>query len=209
MTNEKFLVRFTSGNGTRRNQQNAPAGNPKDEKQNLKYAIFYLVVAIILFLANRASKHPTGNGNESQSASNLHIDLSVARKLETNPKGSNVARGETIVVRFRLSNAGNRPIFYPVSPGTNLPIGQIVYRIAPGSDWRALSAPELSPSSPAQLDVRAHVAWVEMPPGGWVDGEYEDPGSPAGDHAYELDLRVTADGIVSPLLSHPYPVNAN
>jgi hypothetical protein len=51
MTIEKFPRHFASGNGTRRNQQNALAGNPKDRIQNLKYAIFYLVAAIILFLA--------------------------------------------------------------------------------------------------------------------------------------------------------------
>lgn len=88
-------------------------------------------------------------------------------------------------------------------------MGQIVYRIAPGADWIALSAPELSPSTPAQLNVKAHVAWVEMPPGGWADGEYEDTGSPAGDHAFELEEKVATDGKVSPLLSGAYPVNIN
>jgi hypothetical protein len=38
---------------------------------------------------------------------------------------------------------------------------------------------EPSPSTRAQLNGRSHVAWIEMPPGGWADGEYEDPGSPA------------------------------
>lgn len=48
-----------------------------------------------------------------------------------------------------------------------------------------------------------------MPPGGWAKGEYEDPGSPAGDHAIELEVKVTTDGKVSPLLSHAYAVNAS
>lgn len=209
MTIEKFPGHFASGNGTRRNHQNALAGNPKDRIQNLKYAIFYLVAAIILFLANRVSTHPAGNGNQSQSLSNLRIDLSVAPKLETNPTGSNAASGGTFVVRFRLTNQGNQPIFYPVSPGTNHPMGQIIYRVAPGGDWKPLSASELSPSTPGQQNVKAHLAWVEMPPGGWANGEYEDPGSPAGDHAFALDVKVATDGKVTPLLSRAYPVNSN
>jgi len=47
-----------------------------------------------------------------------------------------------------------------------------------------------------------------MPPGGWADGEYEDPGSPAGEHAFELEVKLATDGKVSPLLSHAYAVNA-
>jgi hypothetical protein len=196
-----------SGNGMRRNQQGADG--PKDRTQLLKYAIFYLVVAAILFVTNQAAKNPMAGANQSQSLSNLHIDLSVARKLEANRLGSNAAGGRTGVVRFRLTNQGNQPIFYPVSADTSRPMGQLLYRIAPGSDWRPLSAPELSASTPAQANVRGHIAWVEMPPGGWADGEYDDPGSPAGEHAYELDLKFTADGKVSPLLSHAYTVNAN
>ena len=208
MTNDKFRRRFTSGNGIRRNQQGADG--PKDRTQLLKYAIFYFVVAAILFVTNQAAKNPMADRNQSQSPSNLHVDLSFARKLEPNRLGSNAAGGGTGVVRFRLTNQGNQPpIFYPVSADTNRPMGQLLYRIAPGSDWRPLSAPELSPTTPAQVNVRGHIAWVEMPPGGWADGEYEDPGSPAGEHAYELDLKLAADGNVSPLLSGAYTVSAN
>jgi hypothetical protein len=207
MTNDKFRIRLISGNAVRRNQQGADG--PKDRKQLLKYAIFYLVVAAILFVTNQAAKNPTVGANQLQSPSSLHIDLSVARKLEPKRLGSTAAGGGTGVVRFRLTNQGNQPIFYPVSADTNRPMGQLLYRIAPGSDWRPLSATELSPSTPSQVNVRGHIAWVEMPPGGWADGEYEDPGSPAGEHAYELDLKFAADGKVSPLLSRAYPVSTN
>lgn len=207
MTNDKFRMRFTFGNGIRRNQEGADG--PKDRRQLLRYAIFYLVVAAILFVTNQAAKNPVAGRNQSQSPSNLHIDLSVTRKLEPNRLGSNATGGGTHVVRFRLTNQGNQPIFYPVSADTNRPMGQLLYRIAPGSDWRLLSAPELFASTPAQVSIRGHIAWVEMPPGGWADGEYEDPGSPAGEHAYELDLKFAADGNVSPLLSGAYSVNGN
>ena len=88
-------------------------------------------------------------------------------------------------------------------------MGQIVYRVAPQSDWKPLSESEPSTSTRAQLNGKDHVAWIEMPPGGWADGEYEDPGSPPGDHAFGLEVKVATDGKVSPLLSHAYPVNTN
>jgi len=54
-----------SGNGMRRNQQGADG--PKDRTQLLKYAIFYLVVAAILFVTNQAAKNPIAGRNQSQS----------------------------------------------------------------------------------------------------------------------------------------------
>jgi len=207
MTNDKFRIHLLSGNGKRRNQQDADG--PKDQTQLLKHAIFYLVVAAILLVANQAAKDPTARANQAQTTSNLHLDVSIARKLEANPTPSNATGGGTCIVHFRLTNQGNLSIFYPVSPGTNHPMGQIVYRIAPGTEWRALSAPALSASTPDEQNGKDRLAWVEMPPGGWADGEYEDPGSPMGDHAIALDVKGAIDGRVSPLLSRAYPVNSN
>lgn len=207
MMKDKFRIHLISANGTHRNQQGADG--LKDRTQLLKYATFYLVVAAILFVTNQAAKNPVHGANQSQSPSNLHIDLSVAHKLEPNPPGSLAAGGGTYVVRFRLSNEGNQPIFYPASPDTNRPIGQIVYRVAPQSDWKRLSESESSPSTRTPVNGKRQIAWIEMPPEGWADGEYEDPGSPAGEHALELDLKVATDGKVSPFLSRTYPVNSN
>ncbi len=208
MTDDKFRIHLLSGNGMRRNQQDADG--PKDQTQLLKYAIFYLVVAAILLVTNQAATDPMARANQVQPASNLHIDLSVAPKFEKNPTGGNAAgRAGAFVVLFRLTNQGNQPIFYSVSPGTNRPIGQIVYRIAPGADWKPLSTPALPPSMPDEQNVKDRRAWVEMPPGGWSDGEYEDPGFPAGDHAFALDVKVATDGKASPFLSRAYPVHSN
>jgi hypothetical protein len=204
MMKGKFQIHLISGNGARRKRQDADG--PKDRTQLLKYAIFYLVVAAILFVTTQTGRKSTARGNRSPS--NLHIDLSAARKLEPNRLGSDPAEGGTYVVRFRLTNQGKQPIFYPSFPDTNRPLGQIVYRVAPQSDWKPLSQAESSPFTLTPLNGRA-VAWIEMPPGGWADGEYEDPGSPAGDHAFELEVKVATDGKVSPLLSRAYPVNTN
>jgi hypothetical protein len=208
MTNDKLRIHVISGNGMRRNRQGADG--PKDRTQLLKHASFYLVVAVILLVTNQAAKNAIGGANQSQSQSlsNLHVDLSVAHNLEPDRLSSSPTRRGRYVVRFRLTNQGNQPIFYPVTSDTNHPVGQIVYRIAPQSDWKPLSEFELSPSSRAQLSGRG-VAWIEMPPGGWADGEYEDPGSPAGDHAIKLDVKVAAGGKASPLLSRAYSVNSD
>lgn len=206
MTNDKLRIHLISGNDMRRNQQGADS--PTDRTQLLKHAIFYLIVAAILSVTNQAAKNSMAAANQVQSPSNLRLDLSVALKSERNRLGSNAAGGGTYVVRFRLTNQGNQPIFYPVSSDTHRPIGEIVYRVAPQSDWRPLFESQPSSSSRAQLNGRG-VTWIEMPPGGWADGEYEDPGAPAGDHAYELDLRIASDGKVSSLLSHAYSVNTN
>ena len=42
------------------------------------------------------------------------------------------------------------------------------------------------PLSSARPSVGGKVAWFDMPLGDWVDGTYDDPRSPGGDHAYEL-----------------------
>jgi hypothetical protein len=56
MTNDKFRIHLISGNGLRRNQQGADG--PKERMQLLKYAIFYSVVAAILFVTNQAARSP-------------------------------------------------------------------------------------------------------------------------------------------------------
>lgn len=207
MTNDKFRIHLIPGNGMRRNQQDS--GSPRDPKQHLKYAMFYLVIAAILLVTNQTAKNPMADENQSRSPSDLNIDLSVARKLEPNDRGSVHPVGAAYVFRFRLTNQGKQPIFYPVFPNTNRPIGHLVYRIPPQSDWKLLFEPELSQSGPAQVNADGHIVWVEMPPGGWADGQYDDPGFPAGEHAYELDLKFAADGKVWPVLSHPYLARPN
>lgn len=201
MTDDNLRMLRMPGNGMIRHQQSADC--PKDRTQLLKYAIFYLTVAAVLFATNRAVKNPTAGTNQAQWGSRVHLDLSVVRKSERS--GSSIAGERTYVVRFRLRNQGNQPIFYPVSSDTNRPIGEIVYRVAPQCEWKPLELP--SRTRPQLYDQG--VAWIEMPPGGWVDGEYEDPGSPMGDHAYELVLKTGADSKLEPLFSRGYTADAN
>ncbi len=149
-----------------RNRQDAD--DPKDRTQLVKYAVLYLAVAGILLVTHQAAKNSMPPASQTKALSNLRIDLSIARGLEPKRLGGNAAAEGTYTVRFRLANKGNQPIFYPVFPNTNRPMGHLVYRIARGSDWRLLSVPERFASAPAQLNAGVLVAWVEMPPGGWI-----------------------------------------
>ena len=208
MMNDEFRAHLTSGNGTGRRGVPHPV-NPQERRQNLKYAVFYLVVAVLLFLANQFAKHQRADGNQSDAALNVALDLSIGRKSDATTTGNYPANEATYVIRFRVTNRGNQSVFYPVYSGTNRPIGHIVYRVAPGSEWMALSWPEKPISPPALPSVEGDVAWVEMPPGGWVDGVYDDAGSPGGDHAYELDLKVATNDKITRFFSQAYRVNAN
>lgn len=206
MEDDKLRVLPMPGNGMPRNQQSSD--DPKDRRQLLKYAFFYLTVAAVLFVTDQVAKSPTASANRAQWRSSVHIDLSVVHKPKRDRPDSSLAAEGTYLVRFRLVNHGNQPIFYPVSSDTNRPIGEIVHRVGAQSEWKSLSGSELSAPARPQLHGGS-VTWIEMPPGGWLDGEYEDPGSPTGDHAYELVLKTGADSKLEPLLSRAYPINAN
>ena len=211
MINDEFRGQLTSGNGTGpRGVLGRHPGNQQERKQNLKHAIFCLAVAVLLFLANQLAKHSRANGYRSGAVLNIGVDLSVDRGSTPIRASNDPTDKATYVIRFRLTNRGNQSVFYPVYPGTNRPIGHIFYRVAQGSEWIALSWPGKSISPPPALpSVEGDVAWVEMPPGGWVDEVYDDPGSPGGDHAYELDLKVATNDKVTRFFSQPYRVNSN
>lgn len=191
---------FGNGSGT----QGVPdvhGRDPQERKRNIKYAIFYLVVAALLFLFNQLAKRRPADAPSSDPASSVDVDLSVGDKPE--PSRAEQMRETWYVIRFRVTNRGNQAIFYRVYANTNRPAGQIVYRVAPAAEW----IPESPTSDPRQPSGESNFAWVEMPPGGWVDGLYDDSETPKGDHAYEFDVR-TADKMTR-LFSRPYRVSGN
>ena len=210
MGNDKFGAHLTSGNGTgRQDVLDRHLEKARERPRNLKFAIFYLAVGVLLFLANQFAQQPQTDGNQPNAVLNVGLDLSVGRKPEPTGTGNDPTKGATYAIRFRLTNRGNQSVFYPVYPGTNRPIGRLFYRTAPGSEWVVLSWPKEPTSTSARPSVGGKVAWVEMPPGGWVDGIYDDPGSPGGDHAYEIDLKVATNGNVVRFISQAYRVSVN
>jgi hypothetical protein len=181
----------------------------EDRRTNLKYALFFLTVAVALIVARQLGKDASTTPGESTSTLNVQLDLSVQRASgEVVPKGDQSESG-TYVVRFRLSNRGSHPVFYPVRPGTNDLVGHLVYRTAAESEWIALPGSPASAVPNAQELADQNVAWVEMPPGGWVDGQFKDSAQPGGEHAYAVDLKLERSAKAIKFVSPPYHFAAN
>jgi hypothetical protein len=201
---DRFEVGPAFGNHSRRQgTPDSQASDSQEPRRNLKFAIFYLVVAALPLFSNQLAKRRPPGAFPSDPASNVQVDLSIDDKPEPTRVGNEQTQDTRYVIRFRVTNRGNQPIFYPVYPHTNRPAGQIVYRVAPAADW----IPENPTSGPSQPVSGGNLAWVEMPPGGWVDGIFDDSSTPKGDHAYELDMKTTDK--FTRLFSRPYRVGGN
>ena len=207
---EEFKQHIASGSRTvHQGVYDRDAANQQERTRYLKYAIFYLSVAALLFLANESAKHARANANQPDSLLNVALDLSVGRASQSARAKAYPTEMTTYVIRFRLTNRGNHSAFFAVDRDTDRPLGHIVYRVAPGSEWIALSRHEKRTSTSVQSSAQDGVAWAELPPGGWVNGVYDDPGLPGGDHAYEVDLKVANNDKVIRLVSQAYCVNAD
>jgi len=181
----------------------------EERKTNLKYALFFMAVAVLLIVARQLGKDASTTTGESTSTPNVQFDLSIQRSSgEDVPEGHQSESGG-YVVRFRLSNRGNQPFFYPVRPGTNVLVGQVFYRTTAESEWMALPGSSTSAVPNAQELTGQNVAWIEMPPGGWVDGQFNDSGWPGGEHAYTVDLKLERTAKAIRFVSPPYHFTAN
>lgn len=97
---------------------------------NLKFAILYLAVGVVLFLANQFAKQPQGDGNQRNAVLNVGLDLSVGRKPEPTGAGTgNALIEESTYKPIRLLS---------VCPGTNRPIGRLFCRTSRRSEWVVL-----------------------------------------------------------------------
>jgi hypothetical protein len=112
MKNHKLGARLTSGNGT--GHQEVVDRHPEKQQErarNLKFGIFYLVVGVLLFLANHFAKQPQVDGNQPDALSKVGLDLSVGRKPAPNGTGNDPTKGATYAIPFRLTNRGNQSFF--------------------------------------------------------------------------------------------------
>ena len=100
-------------------------------------------------------------------------------------------------------------VFYFVCFDIGVLIGEIVTRTSASSDWMPLSANSRQQWSPAWAFIDRNLAWIEMPPGGWVDGEFSEPGDWAGEHAYAIFLKPDRDAETVRILSEPYHSGRN
>jgi len=198
-----------SGNGTepRRASADTPrSAEQRDRTRNLKYAIFCLTVAILLFIGNQLAKHAPANSGQSSARLNVRFDVSFDRPSDNAPPHNRTEFGG-YYIRFRLANQGNSSIYCPVRPGTNVLLGHVVHRATSQAEWMALPS-----STSTAVSDQEHVddgpAWIEMPPGGSVDGRFYDPGWPDDDHAYTFDLKQSANAPIIHFVSQPYHPHA-
>jgi hypothetical protein len=107
-------------------------------------------------------------------------------------------------VRFRLGNGGNHSAFYPVDRTTGVPSGQLVARTSPSSEWLRLSGTSKQGLPAVQEFGNSNLIWIEMPPGGWVDGEFPDPGESPDEYAYAIYVKTDRDANGIRIVSKSY-----
>ena len=175
-------------------------GEAKERQANIKLAGFFAVVALLSILAEHLGR--AGNRTDA----NLGPDSTTLVSLTlSSPRRSGDRAGFS--VRFRLSNRGNHSVFYPTGNRTIVPIGQLVTRASPSSNWIGSSSTSYQQVAGVQELIDANLTWIEMPPGGRVDGEFHDAGESPEEHAYMIYVKparvANGIGIVSKSYSSP------
>ncbi len=177
-------------------------GVGEERKANIKLAWFFALAALLFVLANHLGRV------KDQKDANLGPDSPALVSL-TLPAPVKYGDRAGFSVRFRLSNKGNHPVFYPLRAETNVPIGQLVGRTSLSSEWVSLSGTS-KPRVPAvQESMDSNLTWIEMPPGGWVDGEFYDAGESPEEHAYVIYVKLARDANGSRIISQFYTSSAN
>ena len=171
--------------------------NWRERQTEVKVAQFLVLVALLFVLADHLGRiqERTDANFGPDSTSLVNLVLYPPETPESTPG---------FIVRFRLSNKGNRPIFYLAGNTTSVPVGQLVARASSTSDWMSLSNTS-EQRVPAVEEVKdSNLRWIELPPGGWVDGEFRDVGESSGQHAYVIYVKVARDGNGIRIVSKPY-----
>jgi hypothetical protein len=190
-------------NGDKLRFLTSSVGGVGEERQaNIKLAWFFALVALLFVLVNHLGRV------KDQKVTNLGPDSLALVNLTLSPPGKSGDRAG-FSVRFRLSNKGNHPVFYPLRAGTNVPIGQLVGRTSPSSEWMSLSGTSKQQVPAVQEPMDSNLMWIEMPPGGWVDGEFYDAGESPEEHAYVIYVKLTRDADGSRIISQFYTSSAN
>jgi hypothetical protein len=177
-------------------------GASEEPRANIKRAWFFATVAVLFVLANQLGHVRNASDSNSGPASAASVSLTLSR-LEGPPERVGFS------VRFQLNNRGNHSIFYPMRAGTTVPLGQIVARTSPSSEWINLSTTSKQQASPVSGFMDTNLTWIEMPPGGWVDGEFYDAGGSPEEHAYVIYVKPARDATGIRIVSNSYPFLAN
>jgi hypothetical protein len=174
----------------------------QERQTTVKVAQFFVLVALLFVLADYLGRV------QDRTGANVGPDsMSLVNLILYPPERSENTSGFT--VRFRLSNKGNRSIFYPTGTTTSGPMGQLVARVSSTSDWTSLSGTSEQRVSGLEGLGDSNLKWIEMPPGGWVEGEFQDVGKSTEEHAYEIYVKVARHGRGIRIISQPYFSPAN
>lgn len=169
----------------------------QDRKANLKLAWFFGTVAVLFVLADQLGRV------QKQTDANVAPDSTALVSLKVlSPVRS--GNGSGFSMRFRLSNRGNHSVFYPIDTTTRAPVGQLVARTSPASDWTSLSNTSNERVAAVRNFTDQTLRWIEMPPGGWVDGEFPDTGKSPVEHAYAMYVKPTRDANAIRIVSNSY-----
>jgi hypothetical protein len=187
--------RKTNGDSLR--PHSVPNKDEEERQVNIKLAVFFSVVALLFVLAEHLGRM------QERTDANLGPDSTALVSLTLSPPQTSGNRAG-FSVRFHLSNRGNYSVFYPIETTTSVPIGQLVARGSPSSEWVSLSSSSKQRLSAVQEYNDPNLRWIEMPPGGWADGEFSDPGDWIGEHAYAIFLKPSRNADTIRILSEPY-----
>lgn len=176
--------------------------NRRGRQTEVKVAQFLVLVALLFVLADHLGRiqERTDATSGPDSTSFVNLVLYPPERSENTSE---------FVVRFRLSNKGNRPVFYPTGTTTSVPVGQLVARASPTSDWMSLSSTSEQRVPAVEEFKDSNLRWIEMPPGGWIDSEFYDDGESPEEHAYAIYVKVARDGNGFRIVSKPYPSLVN
>ncbi len=81
---------------------------------------------------------------------------------------------------------------------------KIVTRTSPSSEWISPATVSKQPISAVPGLVDTNPTWIEMPPGGWVDGEFQDLGESPRDQAYVIYVKLAPDANSIRIISNSY-----
>lgn len=169
----------------------------KERQANIKLATFFAVIALLFVLAEHLGRV------EEKTDAKFAPDSAALVSLSLSPPEKS-GNGTTFSVRFRLSNRGNHSVFYEVNAETGTPVGQLVARASGASEWVSIFGASNMRLPAAQDLTDGNLAWIEMPPGGWVDGVFPDTGRSQEKHAYLIYVKPTRDGKGLRILSTSY-----
>ena len=177
--------------------------NDEEERQlNIKLAVFFTVVALLFVLAERLGRVQERTGMSVGQDSTVLVSLTLSPSRRSGDRAG-------FYVRFRLNNRGNHSIFYPVDTTTSVPTGQLVARTSPSSEWTSLSSTLKQRLPAAREFLDSNLTWIEMPPGGWVEGEFSDPGESPNEHAYVIYVKPERDAKGISIVSKSYMSSRN